>query len=197
MYKLTPRMEQHFEGDLQSYHARFHEGRCLGEALKELLVRAIRADTNAQHHLIWKEGRHDDKADITVRDENGTEHFIKVKAGEITKDKINLSGHRLGRFKGDFDKITDYLNNRTAEIIAVPYKKTEDPTGCHHIYQMGYINPNHLHGLHPKKWVKHRQQFKQTNKKGVEFSLRPTMSWQIWWHIPLAKVNFTRKMTIT
>ena len=38
-------------------------------------------------------------------------------------------------------------------------------------------------------WEQKGTQYIQKNNKEVEFSLRPKMSWQIWWKIPLSKVQ--------
>lgn len=64
MYRLTPRMLQRLHHDLKKYHDLFTGGRCSGWELEELIVNAIKADTQAQHHVRWREAGHDDKADI-------------------------------------------------------------------------------------------------------------------------------------
>ncbi len=112
MYRLTPRMEQHFRKSLACYHDIFDGGRCSGWELEELIVKAIRSDNNANHLPRWREGGHDDYADIFVRADD-KEYGIQIKSGQIKADKdgvfLILSGHRLGRFKGDLDRITTYL----------------------------------------------------------------------------------------
>ncbi|MBC6442547.1 MAG: hypothetical protein GDA53_05365 [Rhodobacteraceae bacterium] len=132
MYRLTARMIRHLERDLKQYHALFTGGRCQGWEMEELLVRAIRADTGAGHHPMWKEAGHDDQADIRIRT-NGMVWPVNVKSGKIRKSRktgeesLTLSGHRLGRFQEDFGALTDYLNTPAADIIAVPH---ETRKGC-------------------------------------------------------------------
>ena len=93
-------MRQRFEKDLRKYHDLFSGRRCAGWELEELIVAALKSDTAANHHVVWKEAGHDDKADITIRT-NGNSHSLQVKSGQIKKDCLELSGYRLGRFKGD------------------------------------------------------------------------------------------------
>lgn len=109
MYKLTARMLQNLNKGLTRFHELFDGGRCDGWGLEELIVKAIKSDTSAHHHVFWKEAGHDDKTDIIVRI-NGGEFPIQIKSGKIySNGRLVLSGYRLGRFKGDFEKITDYL----------------------------------------------------------------------------------------
>ena len=183
MYRLTPRMQQHFRQDLERYHALFSAGRCSGWELEELIFRAIQSDNRAQHHAFWQGAGHDDEADIRVRT-NGETHLLQIKSGAIRANHLTLSGHRLGRFNGDLQQITDYLNGNDAQIISIPYRKVDDHTGRHHIYQIVYADARHLTGLQAGDWREHGRTWVQTNVYGVEFSLRPSMSWQIWWRIP-------------
>ena len=196
MYKLTPRMLQHFKQDLHRYHNLFDGGRCQGWELEELLVKAIKSDTSVNHQPLWREKGHDDKADVTIR-QNDSVWPINVKSGEIKKDKIVLSGHRLGRFEGDMPDITRYLNNINSNLIAVPYSMLEDSSGRHHRYKVIYINQDYLRGLRDDAWEEHGKQYIQTNHHEVLFSLRPSMSWQIWWKIPTKLLDETDWMTIT
>jgi len=187
MYKLTPRMEQHFCRYLAEYHNLFDGGRCSGWELEELIVKSIRADNNVNHQPIWIEGGHDDNADIKVT-VNRVTYEIQIKSGAVkARDEVlwlSLSGHRLGRFNGDLDMITTYLNNRMADVISVPYRKDDGNHGRQHIYRLCYIPITLLKGINSNNWCRHGAQWRNHNDYGVEFSLRPSMSWQIWWKIP-------------
>ncbi len=186
-------MLQHFERDLEKYHQLFDGGRCSGWEQEELLVKAIKADTGAQHHVLWREAGHDDKADITV--EPGG-HLIQIKSGKETKDCINISGHRLGRFDKDFDKITNYLNAIEANIMSVRYRQENDDAGRKHIYQLCYLDVRKLKGIIANGWQKKGAMYIQSNNHGVNFSLHPSMSWQIWWKIPKSLFEETPEIII-
>lgn len=185
MYKLTPRMAQSLRHELGRFHQQFSGGRCAGWQLEELIVKAIKSDTTAQHHVLWKEGGHDDQADIVVRT-GREEHQIQIKSGKQNKPGyLDISGHRLGRFEGDLTAISCYLNNKRDSIISVAHRAEDGEDGRSHIYELRYIRRDMLRGLSASGWEERGKQFVQINHRGVEFSLRPSMSWQIWWRIPI------------
>jgi len=195
MYRLTPRMLQHLTANLGKYHDLFMGGRCSGWELEELIVAAIKSDTQAQHHARWKEGGHDDEADIIVS-ASGNTHFLQVKSGKITRQHITLSGHRLGRYKGNLSDLTEYLNGQKSNMISVPCRKDDGERGRRYVYRICYIDAARLAGIKAADWVKHGAVYRQTNRHGVEFSLRPSMSWQIWWKIPLSIAEQTDEIVI-
>ena len=177
-------MVQSLDRELEVFHRQFGGGRCAGWQLEELIVKAVKSDTSANHQVWWQEGGHDDKADITVQ-RNGAKELIQIKSGQVNrKGQLVLSGHRLGRFNADIAAITSYLNEKTASIISVSYKATEDNTGKHHLYELRYIDIETLKGISIQGWQPNGKNFEQVNPSGVLLSLRPSMSWQIWWHIP-------------
>lgn len=197
MYELTPRMLQRLQRDLKKYHDLFVGGRCSGWELEELIVAAIKSDTQAQHHVRWQEAGHDDLADIVVRT-NGVEHAIQIKSRQVKRrtGKLILSGHRLGRLRGDMHAITRYLNANSANVIAVPYHKVDGEQGRQHIYKVCYVDVRNLTGLGDANWAHKGAQYTQTNDGGIEFSLRPSMSWQIWWGIPSELITETPPFVI-
>ena len=195
MYRLTARMEQRLYRDLRKYHQLFDSKRCSGWELEELIVGAIKSDTQAQHHVRWKEAGHDDEADIRVRT-NGNIHQIQVKSGEVKANRLVLSGHRLGRFNGDFREISDYLNNPSADMLSVPYKQVNNEQGRTHIYRISYIDKRRIVGLNGDAWETHGKSHRQTNNFGVLFTISPSMSWQVWWRIPESAITSTEWIEI-
>ena len=163
--------------------------------MEELIVAAIKADTQTQHHVRWHESGHDDLADIIVRT-NGTQHPIQIKSGKIANDNLILSGHRLGRFDGVLEDISGYLNTPNANIIAIPYRQADGKQGRQHIYRLCYVDMDVMTDLTPGNWEQKGKQYVQVNGYGVEFSLRPSMSWQIWWRIPVSRIQTTDEFVI-
>lgn len=197
MYRLTPRMVQLLRKDLGKYHELFHGGRCSGWQLEELIVSSINSDTQAQHKALWKEAGHDHEADITVVTEEG-KHMIQVKSGKCTKSHLTLSGHRLGRFEGNRERITEFLNSPKAEdVLSVPYRQENGSEGRKHFYSVWYIDSVILTGLETPKWSKKGKRFVQTNDRGVIVTLNPSMSWQVWWKIPLPLIDKREQITIS
>ena len=203
MYRLTARMEQTLRQYLEKYHDLFDGGRRSGWELEELVFKAIQSDSTAGHHATWKEGGHDDEADIRVR-VNGVVFPLQIKSGTIKQVKSDnektphlvLSGHRMGRFKGDFGGMTEYLNEERADFLSIPYRKVDDHSGRHHIYQIVYVEGIYLRELNPAEWDKDKSSWKQINPNGVIFTVSPSMSWQVWWRIPLSLVNHSPEFII-
>lgn len=196
MYELTPRMFQHFTTMLRKYHELFDAGRCQGWEQEELIVKSIKADTTAQHHVRWTEAGHDDKNDIMIRT-NGEFHALQIKSGQPKNGNLTISGHRLDRFEGDLKLITDYLNRRDANVLSVMYRQENDQQGRRHIYQIAYVDVQHLlTGISSNSWEKKGKQYVQKNKSGITFSLRPSMSWQIWWSIPIRLLRLSDEIVI-
>jgi len=163
--------------------------------LEELIVNAIKSDTQAQHHVRWKEKGHDDEADMKICT-NGDEHPVQIKSGQIQGEHLVLSGHRLGRFEADMELITDYLSEKVANIISVPYHTKESDEGRIHVYQVLYIDVHYLADVREELWEFSGTSWKQENQHGVNFSIRPKMSWQIWWHVPLHLTEATEPFEI-
>lgn len=195
MYRLTPRMLQQLRSDLAKFHGLFGGQRCSGTQLEELIVVAIKSDTQAQHHVRWQEAGHDDQADITVQT-NGEAHPMQIKSGQMRDDRLILSGHRLGRFQGVLAQIAGYLNTPCADILAVPYRRVDGDMGRQHIYRICYVDKEIMTGLDANDWTRRGAQWIQTNADGVEFSLRPSMSWQVWWSLPCGLFEITDEFVI-
>jgi hypothetical protein len=101
-----------------------------------------------------------------------------------------ISGHRLGRFEGDLVKISEFLSSNEYLLISVPYFTNEDSNGKRHSYQLIYMNAGILQ---PSEWqIKYSKkdpskisQYYCKNKLEVSCTINPSMSWQIWWEIPM------------
>ena len=203
MYQLTPRMQQALRAYLMKYHDLFDSGRCSGWKLEELIYKSIQSDNTAGHHATSEKGRNYDQADIRVS-VNGEIYPLQVKSGEIKqvksgnerKSHLVLSGHRMTRFKSDFRAITEYLNEERADFLSIPYRKVDDDAGRHHIYQIVYVEGIYLRQLTPDQWERVGASWKQINPYGVIFTVSPSMSWQVWWRIPLSLVDRSAEFII-
>jgi hypothetical protein len=194
MYKLTDLMLQNLERDLGKFHELFQGGRCQAWQLEELLAKAIRSDFNRSHRVKWKGNGHDMGHDILVDDT----YPLQVKSGKIEDGTLVLSGHRLTRFKGNLEKITDFLNASSYSLIAVPYKTHEDENGRKHIYQIFYLDTDMLKLDDHEQWEevsgkKGGVSYRATNNIGVELQIIPSMSWQVWWKIPISEIHQDKK----
>ncbi len=202
MYNLTPRMLQKLRSSLTEYHGLFRGGRCDSWQLEELIVNSIMSDTSAQHHVLWTEKGHDDKADLRVR-VGKREHALQIKSGKIVncktvgEDVLEISGHRLGRFEEDLDDISNYLNARRADYLCVPYRPENNKDGKFHKYTVAYIPSSVLAGVKPEAWRKKgKSSLYQIGEEQVAYTLQPKMSWQIWWRVPTKLVQLGEWWTI-
>ena len=192
MFKLTSKMLGTLEDKLSIYHNLFKHIECKAEWLEELIFSSIKPHIQDTDEIYWKPGGHDKHTDIKLSIKN-TQHNINIKAGKISvKKELVLSGHRTGSYDS-LEKKTNFLNNPISNIISVPYKKENKQ----HIYKIYYIDKNLLTKLNPNEWKQRGKAWEQTNEYGVIFSLRPSMSWQIWWFIPISLVtDNSDKLTI-
>ena len=212
MYRLSHKMEQNLRKYLSIYHDLFEGQRCANSQLEELLSKSIREDNNEEHHVSWKEGGHDSEADITVN-VKGKKYYLQIKSGVIKKTKdmgrcLQLSGYRLGkRTKKStkskelkpvpeiMDAVSEFLDSREAEIISVPHRKVDDEQGRRHIYRICYVKPGLVKGVKGSDWIEKGAHYRARNSYGVLFTLHPTMSWQVWWTIPLEHVVVEKEFT--
>ncbi len=186
MYKLTPRMLKGFERKLKKYHALFEGGRCEGFHQQELIVKAIESAARGEFQITWKGRTHSDKPDIIIKTEK-EEHLLKIRSGKEIEDQIDVSGYRFSKHRNKankFDLITQFLNSRDVNIICIIHDKKDDEAGRRDVYNIYYLDINKLKGISPTGWLNPNTFHIQTNSHGVEFSLRPAMSWQIWWKVP-------------
>ena len=184
-------MIQNFENNLRQFHILFQGGRCQAWQLEELIAKAIRSDFSKSEKVVWKGNGHDIGCDIVIN--NDTK--LQIKSGKIVKECIALSGHRLGRFKGDYQKITEFINSNQYLIITIPYHNKSDIKGEKYCYQLIYLPCEWLKVDNYKDWNNNNH----VNKKGVIMDIRPSMSWQIWWKIPLKiipKENISRLIEV-
>ena len=200
MYKLTSVMIQNFENDLKTFHNLFRGGRCDAWQLEELIVRAIKSDHNKSERVDWIGRGHDVDKDIRITETNDKVNDIQIKSGKIEKEKIVVSGHRTGRFKEDLNEIKKFLNSSRYDTFLIPYREEENELGKRFIYQIFYADSNIFkidNDWEQKDSEKGTKTFFTQNSKGVKIFLRPSMSWQIWYEIPLSVLtNFTREIIL-
>ncbi|MCY4253439.1 MAG: hypothetical protein OXC64_01750 [Flavobacteriaceae bacterium] len=205
MFRLTPLMYQHLEKDLRAFHGLFSDGRCQGWEQEELFVRAIRSDTSKSYRVLWQGGGHDDRKDIEIR-ENGNTYFINIKSGKVEgvrTPSLKISGHRLTRFNGNLEAITEYLNSSTYSVISMSYEKIDDDHGRLHRYDLRYIDGIKFQGLDPNHWQTNYKQdgssvtsYSQTNEYGVALRISVNMSYQVWWTFPTHILDVDRRFEI-
>ena len=188
MINLFPKVTKSIKQNLIKHHELYKKIRCKAENLEEIIVISLRENN---FNVMWDPASHDKEKDIIVNNSNS----IQIKSGTLKKknNAITISGHRLGRFDGNLKKITEYLNNPSSDVVSIynPEVKSDK-----HFYTIASIPKYIFEGLKPDEWTKSRSSYSQTNAKGVKFSLRTTMSWQIWWDIPISLIKIEEQIEI-
>ena len=80
-------------------------------------------------------------------------------------------------FKDNFSEINNFLSSFKSVIVSVPTKKN---TFDYLIYE---IDPRILKPL--DLWERKGKSYFQVNKNNVRLTISPSMSWQVWWRIPI------------
>ena len=203
MYLLTPKMQQTLQENLEKYHDLFDRGCCSNWQLEELIYKSIQSNNTADYHATWREEGPDDQANVRVRI-NGETHPLQIQYGEIKKTTsgdqrklyLVISGQSLVRFKGDFKAITEHLNQERADFLSVHYRKVDDDTGKHHIYQILYVEARCRGQLNSDQWKTVKSNWRQINPYGVIYTVCPNASWKVWWRIPLLLVHHSPELVI-
>ena len=143
---------------------------------------------------------HDTNKDVQIIETNGKVNDIQIKSGKIEKSNMVVSSHRTGRFKGDLNEVKEFLNSNKYDTFLIPYREEENELGKRFIYQIFYADSNIFkidNEWEQKNSEKGTKTFFTQNSKGVKIFLRPSMSWQIWYEIPLSILtNFTREIIL-
>lgn len=166
-FRLSKEDKERIQSLLKEYHKLFPALKCRGECLEHIIARAIGGKVL---------GGHDKHSDIKVNDS-----YIQIKSGVISTDTLTISGHRLTRFRGDFSEINKFLSEVETVIISISSRKESFD------YIIYEIEPSLLKPS--REWERKGKSFYQVNSNSVRLSISPSMSWQIWWRIPLKILN--------
>ena len=158
-----------------------------------MLVTSIRSDNESQHHVRWRPRGHELGRDFNVQI-NDDIYDIQVKAGKFNKKQsiLSLSGPRTGRISKTSEELfNNFLNEGwSVQILTIPYQLIKDNEGEHHEYRIGYIEKEHLTtGPEPRWEIKKNKNDKSIwtliNHYDITIRRVESMSWQVWWHIPV------------
>lgn len=177
-FKFSENSLNIFKEKIKSHHELYKKIRCKAEYLEEIIVQSLRS---TKEKVKWNPAGHEQEKDILVNDT----YKIQIKSGTLTQSKLKVSGHRLGRFENNFNKITDFLNKLDSDIYATTNPSPRMSTN-EHKYHLYYVNKKAITGIKKEDWEKSGAGYKNKNTIGTIFLLKPTMSWQIWWEIPLS-----------
>lgn len=164
---------------LKIFHTLFKHCDCKAEQMEELVFNSIKDDNR---NLNWNCYSHSvENSDIFT---NSIQ--ISIKSGDIGSNNLMvLSGYRLGRFKGDLNKINNFLVGAIPDFTICNYRYN----GFYQFYiidKKEFIYPNDFN-----EWKKiggkrgGEDRYKYSSSNGSIYEIRPSMSWQIWWMFPI------------
>lgn len=205
----------HLELLLKIFHVPIRNISCKAEYLEELFYTALKhryPDANIQ----WNAGSHSVGTDITL-DEAGSDgrtYQFSIKSGRERTAKgtdtsfIDVSGSRLQSklgvtseglpaariWESSGQSLVDWLNNHHKDFIVLMAPSVKEDGVI--TYEIRYVSPELFSYPDASAWVQKGAELRATLASGIEVSLRPTMSWQIWWKIPKEATRLIKRISI-
>ena len=189
----SPRFISHLR-DLLTQHHRLYRTPAKAEFLEDLVYQALKR-TQPDLSLEWSPQSHRVLYDIRIEDPLHGALEVSIKSGAQSKNKLVLSGFRMqsvmAAHKGDApgsepsqvqgDAIVEALTAMASKSSTVSISFC--PTLRH--YQIRPLNSTLLVPPPWSNWTQSGAKIKGTSAAGVSFELVRSLSWQIWWKIPL------------
>lgn len=176
--------------DIQTFHGLFKSNKITGGYLEELMYRSIDIDPDYNGKVIWNSGSHAPGSDIVIyNDTNKKDKLISisVKSGTVTNNFIEISGNRLSQCNSDMNCINGLLKKYISDVlIACSYNSESGLYNIIYIDRSIFNYPENGSGWIPKIGLKTGKISKyEYEQNGIISSITPSMSWQVWWKIPL------------
>jgi len=171
------------KNSLTVYHGLFRQNKCEAKEMEELVASALDIDPMYTGKVDWKSGSHEPGSDIIIPNTK-----LSIKSGSIKNEILTISGNRLTKAKGNFNTINTLLRSYVSDVmICFVYEEKDDK------YQVVYVDSSvFIYPDSAKDWVG-----VMSKKSGsitawswmppndMLVKITPSMSWQVWWHIPL------------
>jgi hypothetical protein len=196
------------------HHHQIHSLPLKAEPLEDQLFHSMydNAENKALYSVIdWLGGSHKQAIDISFTEKVNCD--LSIKSGVLkNKDKTTvISGGRLQKilgveqdadFKTLWDKggqnIVDYLNSNSEHtILCAPCKIKKEKNKIKSIlYKLQYITGDCFTYPSFDKWNINKKVIEIILDNGIKVSIRPSLSWQIWWQIPTSLFNLIADINI-
>lgn len=168
---------------LRGWHDLFHYCSPKAEFLEEIFASSLDGAYSAEGvEVDWTPFSHRKDRDILVK-QGDEEAKFSIKTGQLVRGKLVISGYRLGRFGGDFAKINEFLTEEAHKQIHLALPSTQENGAV--VYSLFRIDPQLLCPSAGIEWAQRKNSFYHRNESGVQLAVHPSMSWQVWWEIPV------------
>jgi len=184
MFELSKITVKTLASSLTMYHGLFQHNKCEAKEMEELVAKAIDMDPQYTGSVNWRSGSHEPGSDIVVGSTK-----LSIKSGSIRKDILTVSGNRLTKARGDFNVINSLLKSYVSDVvICLVYTEIDG------VYKVVYVDSSvFLYPSEAKCWLPAMSKksgsissYTWSPDNGLVVKVTPAMSWQVWWHIPIA-----------
>jgi hypothetical protein len=191
LFTLSRMTERSLQERFQAFHGIFRKNKCTGSYVEEIAYRALTMDHELGERVAWSSGSHSAIADIRILAPSG-DIGLSVKSGKPVKghpDLIQIPGHRLSRAHGDLNLVNAILRKQVSDVVlCFLHNPLSEEYQIIYIDAPVFVYPTTSTGWHATIGHKNGRiaQYSWTSPHGLVAEIKPDLSWQIWWTIPLA-----------
>ena len=187
-FVLPPMAIQALKESCRTYHGIWRQTKLTAHHLEEAVAKALEYYGPYTGWIQWHPNSHNAKADICIlAPDNPLQLSIKSGTAEARTQTIHLSGHRLSRAKEDMNTINRLLREMVSDVV-VCFVHNEG----HRCYECLYIDAEvFVYPQYATEWTAQMgakqgkvAQYVYRSPAGLVSTIKPAMSWQIWWTIP-------------
>jgi hypothetical protein len=184
LFVLSQTTEISLQHKFIAFHGILPRSHLKGDYLEDAVASSLDTDPDLHNFIDWTPGSHNPYADIILKNKNN--FGISVKSGTITDNILKISGHRLGKVFGDFNKINrllvDYKSDVTLCFVYSDFKYV-----VYYIDQIVFSYPDSPLQWEPIMGKKNGKVSKYiySSPEGLLVEILPDLSWQVWWSVPI------------
>lgn len=185
-FELSPMSVNHLRDSFRAFHGHWYQTKLTADLLEEAVYNALGYDPLYAAGRIWTPRSHNPKADIRIE----TAHVtlgLSIKSGKDLGQMLQVSGHRLSQARENLNRINTLLCQRVSDVVlCFVHHKELRHYACWYIDASVFRYPQTAQAWTPKVSNKNgtTSEWHYTSPAGLQCSLKPAMSWQIWWTIP-------------
>ena len=186
VFVITHTSEKALRQKLLAFHGLFTENKCSGSLIEEVFVRSLDMESSYGESIEWASGSHNSGPDIVIN--KPVRITLSVKSGTIQGNILLVSGHRMTTAKGDLNKINDILGSNVSDVVVCfVYSKANKSYQIVYVDATVFVYPNLASMWESKMSEKTGKivRYIWTAPNGLVAEVTPSMSWQVWWKIPM------------
>lgn len=165
------------------FHGILPRSHLTGGYLEDAVASSLNIDPELRDKVDWYPGSHNPKSDIILNDKN---IGISVKSGTIDKGFLKVSGNRLSKSNGDFNKINALLTEYVSDIM-ICFIYNNFKYSIYYVDREYFVYPTSANFWKPIMGKRNGvvSEYLYNSPSGIIVKILPKLSWQVWWNIPL------------